>query len=110
LLRERDTVDLLAEFCLSKKPVIASGWSGQVDFLDGEFAVLLSGQLTPTHPSAQSQGLILPGALWFTVDHNLAAKAIRRCIMRTIRSTKREVSVKDIKLKLNLVSITWYCS
>ena len=66
----------LAEFCLSKKPVIASGWSGQVDFLDAEFAVLIPGELTPTHPSAQSQGLILPGALWLTIDHNLAAKAI----------------------------------
>ena len=66
----------LAEFCLSKKPVIASGWSGQVDFLDGEYAVLLSGQLTPTHPSAQSQGLILPDALWFSVDETLAAKAL----------------------------------
>jgi glycosyltransferase involved in cell wall biosynthesis len=66
----------LAEFCLSKKPVIASGWSGQVDFLDGQFAVLIPGELTPTHPSAQSQGLILPGALWFTIDHNLAAKAM----------------------------------
>jgi glycosyltransferase involved in cell wall biosynthesis len=66
----------LAEFCLSKKPVIASGWSGQVDFLDGEFAVLIPGELTQTHPSAQSQGLILPGALWFTIDHTLAAKAM----------------------------------
>jgi glycosyltransferase involved in cell wall biosynthesis len=66
----------LAEFCLSKKPVIASGWSGQIDFLDGEFAVLIPGQLTQTHPSAQSQGLILPGALWFTIDHTLAAKAM----------------------------------
>ena len=66
----------LAEFCLSKKPVIASGWSGQVDFLDGEFAVLIPGQLTQTHLSAQSQGLILPGALWFTIDHSLAAKAM----------------------------------
>jgi len=66
----------LAEFCLSKKPIIASGWSGQIDFLNGEFAVLIPGQLTQTHPSAQSQGLILPGALWFTIDHNLAAKAM----------------------------------
>jgi glycosyltransferase involved in cell wall biosynthesis len=66
----------LAEFCLSKKPVIASGWSGQIDFLDGEFAVLIPGQLTQTHPSAESQGLILPGALWFTIDHTLAAKAM----------------------------------
>lgn len=64
----------LAEFCLSKKPVIASGWSGHTDFLSPEFSVLLRGTLTETHPSAHSQGLILPQALWFTPDYGLAAK------------------------------------
>lgn len=66
----------LAEFCLSKKPVIASGWSGHTDFLNAEFSVLLKGTLTETHPSAHSQGLILPQALWFTPDYGLAAKAL----------------------------------
>jgi glycosyltransferase involved in cell wall biosynthesis len=65
----------LAEFCLSKKPVIASGWSGHMDFLDPEFAFLVGGSLTPTHPSAQSQNLILPDALWFTADAGAATKA-----------------------------------
>ena len=65
----------LAEFCLSKKPVIASGWSGHMDFLDQEFTYLISGNLTPTHPSAHSQGLILPNALWFTADAGTASKA-----------------------------------
>ena len=66
----------LAEFCLSKKPVIASGWSGHTDFLNAEFSILLKGTLTETHPSAHSQGLILPQALWFTPDYGLAAKAL----------------------------------
>ena len=66
----------LAEFCLSKKPVIASGWSGQLDFLDKDFSVLLPGTLTETHPSAHSQGLIIPGALWFTPDYGVASKAL----------------------------------
>ena len=66
----------LAEFCLSKKPVIASGWSGHTDFLSPEFSVLLKGTLTETHPSAHSQGLILPQALWFTPDYGVAAKAL----------------------------------
>ena len=65
----------LAEFCLSKKPVIASGWSGHTDFLDPEFSVLISGSLTETHPSAHSQGLILPKAFWFTPDYAMATKA-----------------------------------
>ena len=66
----------LAEFCTSKKPIIASGWSGHVDFLSKEFSVLLPGKLTETHPSAHSATLILPGASWFTVDYGAAAKAL----------------------------------
>ena len=66
----------LAEFCLSKKPLIASGWSGHMDFLDPEFTFMVGGTLTPTHPSAQSQGLILPNASWFTADAGAAAKAL----------------------------------
>ena len=66
----------LAEFCLTKKPVIASGWSGQLDFLSREFSVLLPGMLTPVHPSAQSANLILSEALWFTPDYGAASKAL----------------------------------
>ena len=66
----------LAEFCLSKKPIIASGWSGHLDFLDKEHAILLPGTLTPVHPSAQVQNMILNGSLWFTVDYSAASKVI----------------------------------
>ena len=66
----------LAEFCLTKKPVIASGWSGQLDFLNKDFSVLLPGTLTPVHPSAQSANLILPESLWFTPDYGAASKVL----------------------------------
>jgi len=66
----------LAEFCLSKKPVIASGWSGQLDFLSKEFSLLLPGTLTPVHPSAQSANLILDGSSWFTADYTYASKTL----------------------------------
>jgi len=66
----------LAEFCLTKKPVIASGWSGQLDFLNKDFSVLLPGSLTPVHPSAQSANLILPEASWFTPDYGAASKVL----------------------------------
>lgn len=58
----------LAEFCLSKKPMIATNWSGHLDFLSSEYSVLLPGVLTPCHPSAFSKGLIIEGASWFSVD------------------------------------------
>ena len=66
----------LAEFCLSKKPVIASGWSGHTDFLNPEFSVLLPGTLTPVHRSAQSSDIIIEGSSWFSVDQTAASKAL----------------------------------
>jgi glycosyltransferase involved in cell wall biosynthesis len=58
----------LLEFTLSKKPIICSGWSGQMDFLSPDFTVLIGGQLTPIHPSTKNQ-FLLPESLWFTPDH-----------------------------------------
>ena len=66
----------LAEFCLSKKPVIASGWSGHMDFLNQDYTVLIPGNLTPCHPSALSKGLIIEGASWFSVDPAATSKAL----------------------------------
>ena len=60
----------LLEFSLSNKPVICSGWSGQIDFLHNEKSLLLGGKLTPVHPSAQVKDLILEGSQWFTTDPN----------------------------------------
>lgn len=65
-----------AEFCLSKKPVIASAWSGHLDFLSPEMSVLVPGAITQVHPSAVSQGLILAEASWFSPDHSAASKAL----------------------------------
>ena len=58
----------LLEFTLTKKPLITSGWSGQIDFLNPEFTNLISGQLTQVHPSTQNQFLI-PESQWFSPDH-----------------------------------------
>jgi glycosyltransferase involved in cell wall biosynthesis len=67
----------LAEFCLSKKPVIASGWSGHVDFLNPEYSILLPGKLTQVHPSCVVQNIILKEASWFSVDPGAASKAMQ---------------------------------
>ena len=66
----------LAEFCLSKKPVIASGWSGPVDFLSPEFSILLPGEITQVHPSAVVANMILAEASWFSVDPAAVSKAL----------------------------------
>jgi glycosyltransferase involved in cell wall biosynthesis len=58
----------LLEFSLIKKPIITSGWSGQIDFLKPDFTNLIGGQLTKIHPSTQNQ--FLPtDSQWFSPDH-----------------------------------------
>lgn len=67
----------LLEFTLSKKPIIVSGWSGHVDFLDKEFCCLVAGDLKNVHPSAQVQNMILAESMWFNPDVNQAAFYLR---------------------------------
>ena len=57
----------LLEFTLTKKPLIATGWSGQMDFLNPKFTALIKGQLTNVHPSAVNQWL-LAESQWFSPD------------------------------------------
>ena len=56
----------LLEFSLTKKPIIVSGWSGHIDFLDREFTCQIGGELKDTHPSTHVQGIILKDAKWFS--------------------------------------------
>jgi len=65
----------MAEFTLTGKPIIASGWSGQLDFLPAENAVLLEGSLTPVHESAADQ-FCMKEAQWFTANYSNAANKI----------------------------------
>jgi len=65
----------MAEFTLTGKPIIASGWSGQMDFLPAEHSVLLEGSLTAVHESAADQ-FCMKEAQWFTVNYSAAANKI----------------------------------
>jgi glycosyltransferase involved in cell wall biosynthesis len=66
----------LLEASISQKPVIASNYSGHVDFLDSEMSTLLPGLLTQIHPSAVVQDMLLPESGWFTVDYKQASETL----------------------------------
>jgi hypothetical protein len=66
----------LLEFSLTKKPIITTGWSGHIDFLNPEFTTLLPGHLTNVHPSAANNWL-LKESQWFSVDLGHAATTIK---------------------------------
>ena len=59
----------LLEFSLTQKPIIATNWSGHIDFLNSEFTTLLPGTLKNVDPSAVVEKMILKESQWFSVDH-----------------------------------------
>ena len=58
----------LLEFTLSKKPIIATAWSGHTDFLFMEYTAMVGGQLKQIHPSSVVKNMILPESQWFYAD------------------------------------------
>ncbi len=66
----------LQEFCLSKKPLIVSGWSGHMDFVEPGLAVVLGGQLEKVHASAANQWLKKEYD-WFQVNPKQAKDALK---------------------------------
>jgi glycosyltransferase involved in cell wall biosynthesis len=65
----------LLEASVSGKPVIASGWSGHLDFLDNEGAVLVGGELKNVHESSVWENVIMKEAGWFSPNIQQAANA-----------------------------------
>jgi glycosyltransferase involved in cell wall biosynthesis len=67
----------LLEFSLVNKPIIASGWSGHIDFLDNQFTKQIGGTLNNVHPSAAVDKMILQESQWFRPDDALVGKALK---------------------------------
>lgn len=67
----------LLEFSLVNKPIIASNWSGHIDFLDKEFCYLVNGTLTNVDKSAVIEKMLLKESQWFTPSDPEAATALR---------------------------------
>ena len=67
----------LLEFSLVNKPIIASAWSGHVDFLDKEFVKYIGGNLTNVHPSAAVKNMILTESQWFSADPIQVGQALK---------------------------------
>ena len=71
----------LLEASVSGKPVIASGWSGHLDFLNADDAVLVGGELTQIHPSSVWENVLIPESSWFRPDIQQAANALAGVFM-----------------------------
>jgi glycosyltransferase involved in cell wall biosynthesis len=65
----------LLEFSNTGKPVIASNWSGHVDFLSA-YGIMLPGKLNNVHESVVWEKTILKESQWFTVDYGYASSVM----------------------------------
>jgi glycosyltransferase involved in cell wall biosynthesis len=67
----------LLEFSLTKKPIIATNWSGHTDFLSEDFVTLLPGELHNLDDSSVVQDMLMKEFQWFGVDNSAAFIALR---------------------------------
>ena len=58
----------LLEFSFVNKPIMCSAWSGQADFLDPNFSLLLGGEVKPIDKSAVVNNVLVSGSSWFQAD------------------------------------------
>ena len=61
---------------LSGKPILASNWSGHLDFLNPKYAQLLQGTIKQVDPASSNQWLIKESS-WFSVAYGLAEERFK---------------------------------
>ena len=66
----------LAEAAITGKPVIVSNWSGHIDFIRGDYNVLVGGDLKNLHKSASNE-FLLKESQWFNINTDIASKAMK---------------------------------
>tara|TARA_R100000988_G_C3995236_1_gene165280 strand:- start:203 stop:1498 length:1296 start_codon:yes stop_codon:yes gene_type:complete len=82
----------LLEFTMAEKPVIATGWSGHVDFLNKNLSILLPVEMTDVHKDSFPENIYVDGAQWATINYTQAAK-----VLKDVRSNFKNYSFKGKK-------------
>jgi len=87
----------LQEATMVGLPVIASGWSGQLDFLSETDSMLLGGELKQVPQSQVWKDIIIPESKWFNVNETQAYKAMNYCFQNYSEVKEKAISL----MKLN---------
>ena len=83
----------LLEASISGKPVIASSWSGHLDFLNSKQSVLVSGQMVDVPKSSFPENMRVDGAQWFTANYQQASS-----YMKDVFKNYKKYSNNSLKL------------
>jgi glycosyltransferase involved in cell wall biosynthesis len=102
----------LLEFSLCGKPIIASGWSGHLDFLDKDMSILLPGKIGPVDQTAVND-FIIKDSQWFTTDYNAAAGFLKEVFenynkhlsrsRKLMYQNKETFSLNDMQRKMSIL-------
>lgn len=101
----------LLEFSLTKKPIITTNWSGQLDYLNSDFTTLINGELKNVHKSAAVKDMILEESQWFAPNFGEAGyyfrdvfenyKSYKEKAVRQAYQSKTHFNFNSMKDKLN---------
>ena len=97
----------LLEFTTTGKPLVASGWSGQLDFLDKELSLLVGGTLENVHQSAVVKDMLIPESKWFKYNSKEAREALK-FVFKNYKKASRvsnKLAIKN-KREFNLDKMT----
>jgi hypothetical protein len=100
----------IAEFITTGKPVIVSGWSGHVDFVNPAFHTYLDGEIKQVHSSAVWDGIIQAESSWFTVNYQKAAEKLQDVYKKYknyLYESKKSVKEMEIKWSFDAMTSTF---
>ena len=83
----------LLEFSLTKKPIMVSGWSGHMDFINPKFSLIVNGTLKNVDRSAIVPNMIIPESQWFSPNDSSVGsgyKSIRKNYKKHLELSKRQ--------------------
>jgi len=97
----------LLEASISQKPVIAPNWSGHIDFLHKDLAILLSGELQNVEKGSVPDDFLVEGAQWFSVNYQQASavmKDVYKSYKKYTLNAKKLGIVNKSKFSLNAMT------
>ena len=89
----------LLEFSVTEKPVVASGWSGQIDFLDKDASILIGGGLKQISKSALMPNILIEQSQWFQPDDaqvGYALKEVFENYKRFLPGAKKQANISKL--------------
>ena len=96
----------LLEASLSEKPVIASNWSGHIDFLTND-SILLPGNLVKTPNGSFPKEFVIEGAHWFQVNYQYASNVLREIYKnhsKYLTKAKKQAIINKQKFSLDAMT------